>query len=188
MSLVQIAPVWLLLLLALALAAAAIQDAVMMRIANLLSLAVLLLGLAAMALHDFAWPMWQNGALFLGLLLLGTAAFATGNLGGGDVKLLAALGLWFDFRDAVLLVIAVTIAGGLLALVMIIGRRLVARVRKRPAKRGMIPYGIAIAAGAAFVMGGQYRARVALTDPLHNLPSFARPSAASPAGNQPPAR
>ena len=188
MSLVQIAPVGLLLLLALALAAAAIQDAAMMRIANLLSLAVLLLGLAAMVLHGFAWPMWQNGALFLGLLLLGTAAFATGNLGGGDVKLLAALGLWFNFRDAVLLVIAVTIAGGLLALLMIIGRRLVARVRKRPARRGMIPYGIAIAAGAAFVMGGQYRARVALTDPLHNLPSFARPSAASPAGSQPPAR
>jgi prepilin peptidase CpaA len=144
-------------------------------IANLLSLADLLLGLAAMALHGFTWPLWQNGALFLGLLLLGTFAFATGNLGGSDVKLLAALGLWFDFRDSVLLVIAVTIPGGLLALVMIIGRRLIARVRKRPAKRGMIPYGIAIVAGAAFVMGGQYRARIALTDPLHNLPSFARP-------------
>jgi prepilin peptidase CpaA len=128
-----------------------------------------------MALHGFTWPLWQNGALFLGLLLLGTFAFATGNLGGSDVKLLAALGLWFDFRDSVLLVIAVTIPGGLLALVMIIGRRLIARVRKRPAKRGMIPYGIAIVAGAAFVMGGQYRARIALTDPLHNLPSFARP-------------
>lgn len=188
MSLVQIAPLWLLLILALILAAAAIQDAAMMRIANLLSLAVLLLGLAAMALHGFAWPMWQNGALFVGLMLLGTAAFATGNLGGGDVKLLAALGLWFDFRDAVLLVIAVTIAGGLLALVMIIGRRLIARIRKRRAKRGMIPYGIAIAAGAAFVMGGQYRARVALTDPLHNLPSFAPRDAALPTGSQPPAR
>ena len=188
MSLVSVAPSWLLILLALTLAAAAIQDAAMMRIANFLSLAVLLLGLAAMALHGIAWPMWQNGALFLGLLLLGTAAFATGNLGGGDVKLLAAIGLWFDFGDAVLLVIAVTIAGGLLALVMIIGRRLIARARGVRVKRGMIPYGIAIVAGAAFVMGGQYRARIALTDPLHNLPSFARPSAVSPAGSLPPAR
>ncbi len=79
-------------------------------------------------------------------------------LGGGDVKLLAAASIWFDLHGGLLLLIYTSMCGGLLGLALIIGRRLVpAGVQQRitwPAlkPRGPIPYGIAIAAGAALVM------------------------------------
>ena len=48
--------------------------------------------------------------------------FAAGKLGGGDVKLLAATGLWFDFHGALWMLICVAISGGILALVVLILR------------------------------------------------------------------
>lgn len=196
MTLATIAPTWLLALLALLLLAAAVQDATTMRISNLLSLGVIVLAVTAMALHGFTLPMWQNGMLFLVLLLVGTAIFSTGALGGGDVKLLAALGLWFKFADALWLLVVIAIAGGVVALVMIVGRRLLARASGTRTTRGMIPYGVAIVAGTAFMIGIELRAHRALDDRLHRIPVLAparapapaAPSAPSPAGSQPPAR
>ena len=43
--------------------------------------------------------LWQNLVVFLALLAVGTPMFAAGKLGGGDVKLLAAVGLWFSFGE-----------------------------------------------------------------------------------------
>lgn len=150
------APVWLAALLFVALAAAALQDAWQLRISNLTCLAVVILGFVAALVHGLSGGMWQNLAVFAALLVLGTVAFSTNALGGGDVKLLAAVGLWVDFRGALWLTSAVFVAGGVLALLFIVGRRLIGRNDKADRRKRRIPYGIAIVAGTlAFAIMGR---------------------------------
>jgi prepilin peptidase CpaA len=158
MNLIAQAPLWLLALLAAALAAAAIEDAIRLRISNATSLVVLIGGLIAMALDGFPLALWQNGVVFVVLLALGTLLFASGKVGGGDVKLLASLGLWMDIRAGFWLLIAVSLAGGILALGFIVARLVSGRRTKKklaPGKDRGIPYGLAIVAGACIVFAGQ---------------------------------
>ena len=156
MNLILGAPWWLVAFLCLALVAAAVEDAVRLRISNLTCVAVLIGALAAMAIHGFSWTLWQNGLVCLAILAIGTPLFAAGWLGGGDVKLLAALGLWFDLNAAVGLIVAVLLAGGMVSVVYLVIWRMTQR-RRRSDNR--IPYGLAIVAGAFFIVGVQWNAR-----------------------------
>ena len=168
MNLVSTAPVWLLAILALFLVAAAIEDGWRLRIANLTCIGIALSAVTAMALHGLSLALWQNALVFVGLLALGTAAFATGNIGGGDVKVLAATGLWFTLSAAVWLLAAVFLAGGALAAIMLSTRSIRSQLAGRGrAPRGKIPYGIAIVAGATIVITFQYRAKETLYNRLH---------------------
>jgi prepilin peptidase CpaA len=106
-----------------------------------------------------------SAALLLALLLV---PFARGMLGGGDVKLLVALAFGFSPYDTYSLVVATALAGGVLALgyllaghlVSVAGpaaghstlRRVCAIEAWRLKRRGPLPYGVAIACGAAFVL------------------------------------
>lgn len=174
MNLIDTAPLWLLVILASLMLAAAVEDALRLRIANITCLGIAFSAGVAMALHGFGLPLWQNGAVFAGLLAIGTAAFATDNVGGGDVKLLAALGLWFSLLGAVWMLAAVFIAGGVLAVVTLSTRSLRSRLAgKGKAPRGMIPYGVAVVAGAAIVMTVQYRTKETLYDRLRLAPRAA---------------
>ena len=146
MNLVAFAPLWLLILFVCALLAAAIEDAMRLRISNLTCLAVFAGAIVAAVLEGPTWLLWQNGALFGILLVLGTIAFSAGWLGGGDVKLFAATGLWFDLGSALPLVSLVFIAGGLVAVCYLLSRPLRRRVAGKP-KHGQVPYGVAIAVG-----------------------------------------
>ncbi len=76
----------------------------------------------------------------------GTGAFAAGWLGGGDVKLFAAAGVWFDLRAAVGFVAVVFMAGGLVAICYLVARQF--RRKETDKKDRRIPYGVAIAVGA----------------------------------------
>jgi prepilin peptidase CpaA len=157
-NLVAVAPLWLLAILAAALAAAAIEDAIRLRISNATSLVVLIGALVVMGMQGFPVALWQNAVVFLALLAGGTLLFASGKVGGGDIKLLACLGLWLNLSAAVWLIVAVSIAGGILALGFIAARLLSGRkVRKKlsPDKDRGIPYGLAIVAGACIVFAGQ---------------------------------
>ena len=152
MNLLILSPVWLAWLFAALMTAAAIQDAVQLKISNLICLGVLIAAIVAMWLAGPELALWQNFGVLVGLLVIGTPLFATGKMGGGDIKLLAAAGLWFDLRGAFTMLIWVLIAGGLLALLILVVRTLGwsenARGRVHLLKRGGgIPYGIAIAAG-----------------------------------------
>ena len=107
------------------------------------------------------------GALFGGGLLF--IPFLVRGIGGGDVKLMAAVSAWVGIAHAVVLILATAIAGGLLALGYLAIRKRtgealsqVARtirchlaVGLRPADRGgrsmHLPYTLAIASGALFV-------------------------------------
>jgi prepilin peptidase CpaA len=153
LNLVAGAPQWLIIVLAILLVAAAAEDAAKLKISNLLVLAVLLGGVVSAVLSGPRFEIWQNLALFALFIAIGIPLFATGKLGGGDVKLLAAVGFWYDFQSALGLLLAVVIAGGILALVMVSLRmvRWSEKARERiivlQPRKG-IPYAIAIAAGA----------------------------------------
>ena len=104
--------------------------------------------------------LWQNLVVFLALLAVGTPMFAAGKLGGGDVKLLASAGLWFDLAGALWMLVAVALAGGVLALLVLVLRTIgwSEEIRRRVVllrPGGGIPYGVAIAAGALIAMALQ---------------------------------
>ncbi|HEV2596067.1 MAG TPA: prepilin peptidase [Sphingomicrobium sp.] len=164
MNLIVASPNWLTIPLLLLLLAAAIEDAARLKISNLTCGLVFVGALVAMAANGFSFSLWQNVLVCIVILTLGTPAFAAGWLGGGDVKLLASLGLWLDLQAAVGLIAAVFIAGGLLAIVSILGRRAGIWRRHSNPRTARIPYGIAIAAGAIFIFGVQLTQRP--TDPF----------------------
>jgi prepilin peptidase CpaA len=159
-NLAAAAPQWLALILLALLVLAAVEDAVRLRISNLIVLLTIVAAVAAAVIGGLQSSLWQNFAVFAFLLLIGTPVFAAGKLGGGDVKLLAAAGLWFDIRGAATMLVAVMLAGGVLAIIVLVLRALswseAARRRAvilRP--KGGIPYGVAIAAGALIAVALQ---------------------------------
>ena len=160
MNLAAEAPQWLALIVAILLLAAAAEDAIRLRISNLIVLLVLVAAVVAAVIAGPELALWKNLVVFLGLLAIGTPMFAAGKLGGGDVKLLAAVGLWFDFTGALWMILAVVLAGGLLALLILILRSFgwSEEIRRKVVllrPRGGIPYGVAIAAGALVTMALQ---------------------------------
>jgi prepilin peptidase CpaA len=162
MNLISLAPFWLVVLLCCLLGAAAIEDALRFRISNIIPLAVVAGAVGAASVHGPSWSLWQNAVVFVAILALGTIAFASRLLGGGDVKLFAAVGLWLDLRSALGLVALVFLAGGVVALAYLAARLF--RGGGGGRKGGTrIPYGIAIALGALALI---------LLDPRHSKPSL----------------
>lgn len=153
MKLAAEAPLWLALVLALLLVAGAIEDAARLRISNVTCALTAAAALVAMGVVGLGPEVWQNFAVFAALMAIGMVLFSAGKLGGGDVKLFAAAGLWFDLDGALTLVIYVLLAGGVLALVILalrlFGWSEKARGRVQLLRAGAgIPYGVAIASGA----------------------------------------
>ena len=156
MNLIPNSPTWLVVLLFAALVAAAIEDFIRLKISNITCLAVLATALIGMALNGFPLALWQNALVFLVLLAAGAPLFAAGKMGGGDVKLLACLGLWVNINAGAWLLASTLMAGGVLAIIYIsvrLGQG--ARLGKKYQSKG-IPYGIAIAAGASLIFVGQF--------------------------------
>ena len=153
MNLLNSVPMWLAVLLSVVLLAASVQDILVRKISNLLVLAVLIGGLAAMVIMGPQVALWQNLLVFVVLLAVGVFAYARKVLGAGDAKLIAATGLWVDLAGAPRLVAAILISGGLVALLMLIrfaiGPKVVGEGMK---KRRSVPYGVAIAAGALLIV------------------------------------
>jgi prepilin peptidase CpaA len=139
----------LLVLLAILLLVAAVVDVRTFTISNRLNLAIALLAPA------FWWsiglPAWPNvaaqvaiAATVFGLLAV---AFYTGMMGGGDVKLAAALSLWFSPLSTLRFLVLMSIAGGVLTLAVLA----LHRIRKKQG-RPEIPYGVAIAFGGLAIL------------------------------------
>lgn len=110
----------------------------------------------ALAAPVFWWASglqpWPDAAIQLGLALgvfaVLSAFFALKMMGGGDVKLITALALWVPPAAFLELIMVMAIFGGMLTLVF--GAWHITRRRK---DRISIPYGIAIAIGALWVIG-----------------------------------
>ncbi len=139
----------LLALLAALLIVAAVIDVRTFTISNRLNAAVALL--APLYWLSIAMPLWPDVAIqiavALGVFLLLAGAFYAGMMGGGDVKLAAALALWFSPASTVKFLVLMSLAGGVLTLVVVA----LHRVRKREG-RPEIPYGVAIAFGGLAIL------------------------------------
>lgn len=160
MKLAAEAPLWLALIFALLLVAGAAEDAARMRISNITCGLIFVAAIMAILVVGPDTRVWQNFVVFAALLVTGTPLFAAGKMGGGDIKLLAASGLWFDLEGGLRMLIAVLLAGGMLALLILAMRMFRwndgarARLQLLHPKSG-IPYGVAIAAGVLMTIALQ---------------------------------
>lgn len=155
-TLLASAPDWLVIILLSLLLLAALQDGWKLQISDWLSGAIAIGALFAVVLEGPVLSLWQNFLLFAAVLAVGTFAFGRGWMGGGDIKLLAAASLWFNLSDGWKLLVAIAIAGGIEAILILIARRLPwsQGIRDRALllrRGGPIPYGIAIALGVALM-------------------------------------
>ncbi len=113
-------------------------------------------GTIALLAIPFWWSiglgLWPGVALQIGLAAavfgLFAIAFRFGAMGGGDVKMAAALALWLPFAGVVKLLAVMSIAGGVLTLAMLAAHRMA-----KAAGQPEIPYGLAIAFGGFWVFG-----------------------------------
>ena len=139
----------LLLLLAAILVVAAVIDVRTFTISNRLNLTVALLApvyWASIALSPWPGMAIQIGAGIAVFVLL-AGAFYAGMMGGGDVKLAAALALWFTPYATLKFLILMSIAGGVLTLVVLAWHH-----AKKREGRPQIPYGVAIAFGGLAIL------------------------------------
>jgi prepilin peptidase CpaA len=131
-----------------------------------LGLRVALLGLYG--LKSGALGMLLAGGLFLFLFVLGA-------MGGGDMKLMAAVGAWVGSEEVMTLILAAALAGGVLAIGRIIFRNMLGETLRNTIRlifyrftSGMqphpelnvqapgsqrVPFGVAIAVGALSCAG-----------------------------------
>jgi prepilin peptidase CpaA len=139
----------LLVALAALLLVAAIIDVRTFTISNRLNLTVALLApLYWFSVSMVPWPgiaIQLAGATTVFILLAG--AFYAGMMGGGDVKLAAALALWFPPVGTIKFLILMSVAGGVLTLVVLAWHH-----AKKREGRPEIPYGVAIAFGGLAIL------------------------------------
>jgi prepilin peptidase CpaA len=143
----------LLLALAAILVVAAVIDVRTFTISNRLNLTVALgapLSWASVSLSPWPDMAIQLGAATTVFLLL-AAAFYAGMMGGGDVKLAAALALWFSPASILKFLVLMSLAGGVLTLVVLAWHR--ARGREG---RPEVPYGVAIAFGGLAILAQRF--------------------------------
>ncbi|TPG13513.1 A24 family peptidase [Sphingomonas oligophenolica] len=135
--------------LGLMLVSAGIEDVRVREIANWKNAAI------ALAAPLFWWSsglsLWPDMAvqlLFAGIVFaIFCGVFAMGWMGGGDVKLIAALSLWMPLVRFVDMMIIMSIAGGVVTLVMVIDS-----VIRKSSRAIEVPYGVAIAIAALLVL------------------------------------
>ncbi len=114
------------------------------------------LNLAIAALAPLWWiisglSFWPDVAaqLLTGLVVFGLFAilFARGWMGGGDVKLLGALALWFPWQAILALIVLMAALGGVVTLVTVVHHKMTRRLGQPE-----IPYGVAISLSALWLI------------------------------------
>ena len=155
----------LLAILAVILVYAAVVDVRTMTISNGLNITVALI--APVYWWSVGLPLWPDAAMQVGVALLVfavlAATFYMGMMGGGDVKLAAALALWFRPITTLHFLVVMSIAGGILTLIVLVLHK---KRRKQPpseellgeepAGKPEVPYGVAIAAGALWILAQRF--------------------------------
>ncbi|MBK1696278.1 A24 family peptidase [Rhodovibrio salinarum] len=164
----MIDPIFLLLLVSLAALVSwcAWADVSRRRIPNTAVVAIGLLYPIALAAGCLPGPWWSGAAVASALFALGLIGFARGAVGGGDVKLAAALGLWAGSADLAGFVVITAVAGAGLSL-LILATRTSPRAHwfngpilagpqtgGRDAMGESVPYGVALAAGGLWIIYG----------------------------------
>ncbi len=139
--------------LALMLLWAAVVDIRTRTIANGLNLAIALM--APLFWWGTGVDLWPDAAIRVGVaaavFLLLAIAFYVGAMGGGDVKLGSALALWFAPGATLLLILLMSLAGGVLTLIVLIEHYI-----KKNEGRPEVPYGVAIAFGGLWLLAQRF--------------------------------
>jgi prepilin peptidase CpaA len=148
-------------LLAIILVVAAIIDVRTFTISNGLNLTVALL--APLYWWSVGLPLWPEAVIqvAVAIAVFGALALAfyIGMMGGGDVKLAAALALWFSPATTLKFLVIMSLAGGALTLLVL----LIHKKRGNPPldaqgnpARPEVPYGVAIAFGALWILAQRF--------------------------------
>ncbi|MCG6119591.1 MAG: prepilin peptidase, partial [Blastomonas sp.] len=140
----------LLAMLAIALLHAAYTDIVRREIEDWLNAGI------ALAAPLFWWAcglaLWPDIAvqlaLGLGVFVFFATMFALGAMGGGDVKLLGALALWFPWQVMAKVAIAMSLIGAVLTIIIVAEHKM-----HRKLGQPEVPYGVAIAIAALWPVG-----------------------------------
>ncbi|MEH6757496.1 MAG: prepilin peptidase [Parasphingorhabdus sp.] len=139
--------------LAIALIVAAITDIKSRHISNKLNLAIALgAPVFWIASGMNFWPdmVWQIGIATV-IFTIFAGMFAIGAMGGGDVKLLTAIALWLHWLTLIQMLIVMSIAGGVLTLLMITAKKI--QKTEGPVK---VPYGVAISFSGLWIIYERY--------------------------------
>ena len=71
-------------------------------------------------------PLWEHFAAGLGggLLFFILTLLSKGAIGGGDIKLIAALGLWLGYKPLVIVILYGAMAGGAAAFILLLSKKI----------------------------------------------------------------
>lgn len=131
--------------LALLLVSAGIEDVRKREIANWKNATIALM--APLWWWSCGYAPWPDVAtqLALAAVVFGVfiLAFALGQMGGGDVKLIGALALWLPFQPLARMLVVMALAGGVLTLLL-----LAERWWRKEKAAIEVPYGVAIVIAA----------------------------------------
>jgi prepilin peptidase CpaA len=116
-------------------------------------------GIIALLALPYWWtagiPLWPDIAVHVAVAVavfgLFALAFMAGMMGGGDVKLLAALALWLPPGTVLKLLVIMSIAGGVLTIAMWLRHRLAKAEHQLE-----VPYGVAIAFAGFWLIGERF--------------------------------
>ncbi len=153
---------FLLVTLAIILVVAAVFDVRTFTISNRLNATVALL--APLYWWSVSLPFWPDAAIQVGVAVAVFAALALtfylGMMGGGDVKLAAALALWFSPVSTIKFLVIMSLAGGLLTVVVLILHRMrpgqIKNSDGETHKKPEVPYGVAIAIGGLWILAQRF--------------------------------
>ena len=143
----------LLFLLAGLLVAAAIIDLRTRTIPNPLNAAIALLApLFWLSIDLPPWPgMAIQAAFGVAVFVLLALAFVIGMMGGGDVKMAAAIALWLSLQETIQFLIIMSIVGGLVTVATMVWHK-----RTKREGKPEVPYGVAIAIGGLAILAQRF--------------------------------
>lgn len=130
------------------LVAAGIEDARTREIANGKNAAIALLAPVWWWAMGLGWGDVTVQLLVAAIVFaVFVGAFACGWMGGGDVKMIAALALWLPLGSLLQMLMVMSVLGGAITVAMMIERRWQRRIGAVE-----VPYGVAIAAAALLAL------------------------------------
>ncbi|MBM3517366.1 MAG: pilus assembly protein CpaA [Alphaproteobacteria bacterium] len=147
---------------ALALVAAAVSDVGRLEIPNVLPIIIAAAFVLAYPDADWLARLERHASAGVVLLMAGLICFRFSLLGGGDVKLIAACGLWTGWQHLPAFLLTTVLFGGVVSLGIVVVRLI---LRNHPFERPAflarlvrtntgVPYGLAIAAAGLLLVPG----------------------------------
>lgn len=123
------------------------------KIYNVVTLGIALLApIYWYATGDIGWPnIGMHIATGIAAFLFFALIFQLGMMGGGDVKLFAALALWFDWVTTMQMILFATLIGAVVTIIFMTIHKL-----RQGVGRAQIPYGVAISLAGLWAAGERF--------------------------------